>query len=115
MLIWSGWGIAVAIFAAIGLLLTFALHDLAQQWLPYGPAGSVSLLIGGGFAALSIFLLARWRERRGTGSLAGDALRRRRAHANAGSLFFIPTRFWTWIVAAVALALAVLQFSASPT
>jgi len=49
MLIWSGWGLVVALLIALGLLATFALHDVLQQFLPYGPAGSLSFLIGGAF------------------------------------------------------------------
>lgn len=115
MLIWSGWGIIVVVFAALGLLLTFGVTDVLQEWLSYGPAGSVGFLIGGAAAALGIHLVANWRE--GGGARAdlherpGEPIEARRS---AGSLFFIPTRFWSWIVFVLFLAVAVLQFNAVP-
>lgn len=114
MLIWSGWGIVVAIFMALGLLLTFALHDLLQQFLPYGPAGSLSVLISGALSAFGIALLAKWGERRAT-RFSDEQAGNRGVTQSAGALFFIPIRFWSWIVLLLALALAVLQFRATPT
>lgn len=115
MLIWSGWGIIVVVFVALGLLATFGAADVLQQWLPYGPAGSLGFLIGGVAAALSIHLVASWRERGQARALIDEATGERiEVHPSAGSLFFIPTRFWSWIVLILFVAIAVLQFDAVP-
>ena len=115
MLVWSGWGILVAVFAAVGLLVTFVADELLRLWLPYGPAGSVAFLLGGMVAALCIHLLARWRDRGGQRTLVDEATGERiEVRRSAGSLFFIPTRFWTWIVLVLFVAVAVLQFNAVP-
>jgi hypothetical protein len=115
MLIWSGWGITVVVFAALGLLATFGAADVLQEWLPYGPAGSLGFLIGGAAAALSIHLVVSWRERGQARAFIDEATGERiEVHPSAGSFFFIPTRFWTWIVLALFLAVAALQFDAVP-
>jgi hypothetical protein len=115
MLIWSGWGIIVVGFLAVGLMVTFGTTDALRQWLPYGPAGSVGLLVGGVLAAAGIYLFARWRENGQSRTLIDEATGERlEVRASAGSLFFIPTRFWTWIVLVLAVLIAVLQFNATP-
>jgi hypothetical protein len=116
MLIWSGWGIIVVVFVALGLLATFGAADVRQQWLPYGPAGSIGFLVGGGAAALGIHLVASWREHGQARAVSNEATGERiEVHPSAGSLFFIPTRFWSWIVLALFFAIAAVQFSAVPS
>jgi hypothetical protein len=107
MLIWSGWGLGAAAFVVLGLFAAIGASDALQQWLPYGPAGSIGFVIGGLLAALGIQLLTNWRERP-----VDDGTEMRRG---AGSLFFIPTRYWTWIVVALSTGLAILQFNATPS
>ena len=116
MLVWSGWGIVVALLIAVGLLVTFGAMDALQQWLPYGPAGSAGAIVGGFVAALCIHLFVRWREQGGEArafidEATGERIEVRRS---AGSLFFIPSRFWVWISVILFTALAVLQFNATP-
>ncbi|HYD87267.1 MAG TPA: hypothetical protein VEA80_07320 [Vitreimonas sp.] len=115
MLIWSGWGIMVVVFVAIGLFVTFGAADVLEQWLPYGPAQSVGTLIGGLLATTGVYLFARWREQ-GEGRVFVDEATGERIEVrpSAGSLFFIPTRFWTWIVLALTLGIAALAFNSTP-
>ena len=115
MLVWSGWGIIVVVFIAAGLMATFGAADALEQWLPYGPAGSLAALIGGLLSASGIHLFARWREQGEGRSLIDEATGQRiEVRPSAGSLFFIPTRFWTWIVLLLSIGIAILQFNATP-
>lgn len=115
MVIWSGWGILVAVFAAVGLLIAISATEALQQWLPYGPAGSVAFVIGGLASAAAIHFFARWRERGEGRTLVDEATGERvQVRPSAGSFFFIPTRYWPWIVVVVFAVLAVMQFNATP-
>jgi len=115
MLVWSGWGIMVVVFVAIGLLVTFGAADALVQFLPYGPAQSAGMLIGGLLATSGIYLFARWREQGEGRTLVDQATGERiEVRPSAGSLFFIPTRFWTWIVLALTVGIAVLSFNSTP-
>lgn len=115
MIIWSGWGILVAVFIAAGLFTTFAATDALQLYLPYGPAGSAAFIIGGLVAAAGILLLTRWRESGEARVLVDEPTGQRvEVRRSAGSLFFIPTRYWAWIVMLLATVLAVMQFNATP-
>lgn len=112
MLIWSGWGVAVPFFMAIGLLITFAAADMLEVWLGYGPGGALGFALGGVATALGIQLIVLWREsRRRAAEPAGEAGTARRG---AGSFFFVPTHFWRWIVLILFFAVAVLQYGATP-
>lgn len=117
MLIWSGWGIMVVVIAAIGLFIGISAGDAVQhyaQWA-YGPSQSVGSAVGGVFAAIGIFLFARWREggepeRVFIDEATGQRIAVRRS---AGSLFFIPTRYWTWIVLGLTVLFAYSMFNAA--
>ncbi|MEZ5961112.1 MAG: hypothetical protein R3C30_11895 [Hyphomonadaceae bacterium] len=104
MLVWSGWGICVAIFAVIGFFIGFSVGDALEtsMQMAYGPAHAAGYAIGGGAAALGVFFLARWRES-GEGRVLVDEASGQRIEVrpSAGSLFFIPTRYWTWILLAL--------------
>ena len=106
MIIWSGWGFLVLAFAAIGVIaatagaeaITNVLH-LAQPLEPAIALGTGLLL-----AAAQIFCFTKWREGSGeTRTFIDQATGQRiEVRPTAGSLFFIPMRYWTWIALALA-------------
>jgi hypothetical protein len=115
MLVWSGWGIVVVVFAAVGFAVTLGIIDALTPSLGYGPAGSTGLIIGGLLAAIAIHFFARWRAQGEARTFINETTGQRvEVRPNAGSLFFIPTRFWTWIVLALSIGMAILQFNATP-
>ena len=108
LLIWRGWGIlvipivAVAFFASMFLGVALEPLGLAHNW-----AYAAGLALGAIVSALSIWFLAK--------SLSGKVVRRLIDPAtgkdvlirrSAGSLFFIPTSYWAYIVAVLGLLMA---------
>lgn len=91
MLIWSGWGILVALFAMAGLV-GGALLDQADPMLKgYGvPLGAV-------LAAALTFGLASWLGRDAGRVLVDPATGQQVVLRRRDSLFFIPVRIWTYI------------------
>lgn len=112
MLIWSGWGICVILIAVLGMFVGISAGDaLETALLPgYGPAHAAGYAIGGLLAASGVYFFARWRES-GEGRILIDEASGQRIEVrpSAGSLFFIPTRYWTWIL------LALFAFGAATT
>ena len=115
MLIWSGWGIGVVIIAFIGLMIAFAAGDalVTQFAMSYGPANSAGIIIGGVLAAIGVVLLTRWREQGESRTFIDERTGERiEVRPNAGSLFFIPIRYWSWIMLALTALMAYFQFDA---
>jgi hypothetical protein len=121
MIIWSGWGICVPIFAFIALIIGIEVGDLlmAQFAMAYGPAQSAGIVVGGGLATIALVALTRWREHReGTETRTFIDERtgeRFDVRPNGGSFFFIPIRFWGWIMLALTAFFSYALFDASAT
>jgi hypothetical protein len=115
MIIWSGWGIVVILIGAVGLFVGVGAGGALEAWLPYGPAQSIGAIVGGMLAATGIYFFAQWRESSGEARVFIDEATGQRIEVrpSAGSLFFIPTRFWTWIVLALSAFFAITTFSAT--
>src|SRR5262245_50006786 len=117
MIIWSGWGIVVLLIGIVGVVVAGGASNtlMNQLGMGYGPAQSIGIIIGGVLSAVGIFLFARWREASGEGRVFIDETTGQRIEVrpSAGSLFFIPTRFWTWIVLALSAFFAFSMFSAT--
>ena len=107
ILIWSGWGILVLVFFFVGCLIGIPVGALFPQ------GGDVSLAVtvitGGLVAGLGSFFLARKIEsgeaRAFIDEKTGERIVVRR---NAGSLFFIPTRYWAYVGPVLGIALGAL-------
>ncbi len=113
---WSGWGIAVAALAFAALVGSVLVGDalMASAGLAYGPAMSAGSLICGVAASLAVTLIAKWRESRPARTLIDEATGERfEFGANAGDLFFIPVRFWSWILLALTALLTIVMFDAT--
>jgi len=106
MIIWSGWGILVIAFAVIGVLTAMAgaeaITNILHLAQPLDPA--IVICTGLLLAAAQIFFFTTWREGSGEARAFIDQTTGQRIEVRptAGSLFFIPMRYWTWITLALA-------------
>jgi len=106
LIIWRGWGILVPVFVIVGMLAASFARQLfgaasastAQALLPL----LTGVIAGGGiwFAAKAI------EARPGRVFIDKATGREIKVGANAGSFFFIPTRYWAYIAAGLGLLLA---------
>ena len=114
MIIWSGWGFLVAIFFLVGCMIGVPVGALVS---PDGDmSGAVMIVVGGLVAGLSSFLFARKIEG-GEGRAFIDEATQQRivVKRSAGSLFFIPTRYWAYVAPVLAIALAVVMMMPTAT
>ena len=114
MIIWSGWGFLVAIFFLVGCLIGLPVAGLVSTDPDVNIA--VTILVGGLVAGLSSFFFARKVEG-GEGRAFIDEATGQRivVRRTAGSLFFIPTRYWAYVAPVLAIALAVVMMLPTAT
>ena len=113
MIIWSGWGFLVAVFYVVGYLIGIPVGGLVSS--DPNVATAVSFVIAGLLAGLGSFLLARQIEK-GEGRAYIDEATQQRivVRKSAGSLFFIPTRYWAYAGPVLGIAIAVLIMMTPP-
>lgn len=113
IIVWRGWGIVVPLITIAAFFLCIGLAGV----VPNG--GMVAQRIGmgaGGFlAAGGIWLLARkieegQDERTLVDQASGQSFVIRK---DAGSFFWVPTRYWSWVVSGLGVFLAVTGFNGS--
>lgn len=108
MVIWSGWGIVVPIVGCIAFFVAAFLVRIGQ--LPAATASTIyavaEILAGGliGYIALRI------ESQPGETYVEKKTGREFSVGNDAGSLFFVPTRYWAYIVPALGLVLLVYPF-----
>lgn len=110
MIVWSGWGILVVVFAALGLIAGVAIAEGVAPLLGLADATKqgAGFIIGGLIGAVATFFFARWREGGEARVFVDEATGQRiEVRPSAGSLFFIPTRYWPWIVLGVSVLMGV--------
>lgn len=120
MIIWSGWGILVLVFAVVGLLIGIPLSSAITSDPDMGMA--ISIICAGLTMGLGSFLFARQMEK-GTGRVFIDEQTGQRVvmGRSAGSLFFVPVRYWAYAGPVLAIVFAALLMmnpsgsEASPT
>lgn len=114
MIIWSGWGFLVAVFFLVGCLIGLPVAGLVSTDPEVNIA--VTIVVGGLIAGLSSFLLARKLEG-GEGRAFIDEATGQRVvvRRTAGSLFFIPTRYWAYVAPVLAIGLAVVMMMPAAT
>lgn len=114
MIIWSGWGILVLVFAAVGFFLGIPLGGAISA--DSNVAAGLSFVLAGLATGLGSFLLARKIEG-GEGRAFIDEKTQQRVvvKPHAGSLFFIPTRYWAYIGPIVGIGFAALMYFGEPS
>jgi hypothetical protein len=114
ILIWSGWGILVLVFFIVGGLIGIPIASLFPQEGDVSVA--VMMITAGLTAGLGSFFLARKIEG-GQGRAFIDEATQQRivVRPHAGSLFFIPTRYWAYVAPILGIALAVLMMMSPST
>jgi hypothetical protein len=107
MIIWSGWGILVLVFAVVGLLIGIPLSSAITADPDMGMA--ISIICAGLTMGLGSFLFARQMEK-GTGRVFIDEQTGQRVvmGRSAGSLFFVPVRYWAYAGPVLAIVFAAL-------
>lgn len=113
MIIWSGWGFLVAVFYVLGFLVGIPVGSLVSN--DPNIATAVSFVCAGLLAGLGSFLFARQIEK-GEGRAFIDEATGQRivVRRQAGSLFFVPTRYWAYVAPVLGIALAVLMMATPP-
>ena len=114
MVIWSGWGFLVAIFFLVGCLIGMPVGALVSTDSDVNAA--VMIVVGGLVAGLASFFFART-VAGGEGRAFIDEATGQRVvvRRTAGSLFFIPTRYWAYVAPVLAIALAVVMMMPTAT
>ena len=113
MIVWSGWGFLVAVFFVVGFAIGIPVGPLVSA--DPNTAMAVSVAIGGLLAGLGSFLLARQIEK-GEGRAFIDEATQQRivVRKHAGSLFFVPTRYWAYVAPVLGIALAFVVMATPP-
>jgi hypothetical protein len=102
MIIWTGWGVLVAVIAVVGMIVAGGLSDIFQtdkDW-PFAIGAIVS-------AAINYFVAEKLEDK---GRLvvdpeSGEQILLKKSH----SFFFIPMKYWTYAFAALALGIIFLS------
>ena len=113
MIVWSGWGFLVAVFFVVGFAVGIPVGSLVSP--DPNTAMAVGVVIGGLLAGLGSFLLARQIEK-GEGRVFIDEATQQRivVRKHAGSLFFVPTRYWAYVAPVVGIAFAIVVMTTPP-
>jgi hypothetical protein len=105
MIVWSGWGAAIVLAGAIAGSLIAAIGPAVGHaaWIT-----AALTILGGLVAGGIIFAISRWIENRPGRTLVDQATGQTIVwRKSAGSLFFIPTRFWAAIAPAIYIVSAI--------
>ncbi len=102
MIIWSGWGILVILFGAVGIFVGAMVGSVA--------GALVGGAFGGAAAAALNMMVAKALDKPKV--VMNPQTGQPEMHVKSNSLFFIPMRFFTYIFPVVGLGLGVLFFAA---
>lgn len=114
MIIWSGWGFIVAILFVVGFMIGVPVGGLVSA--DSDTAMAVAVIVAGLLTGLGSFLLARKLEG-GEGRAFIDEATGQRivVRRSAGSLFFVPTRYWAYVAPILGIAFAALVMTTPAT
>lgn len=106
LIIWSGKGILVPLFVVVAFFL--CMFIVTPLHLQGGLQSAAAVSLAGVVAGAALFFTTRAIESK-EGRVFIDAATNERftVRPNAGSFFFIPTRYWSYIVAVLGVAIAV--------
>lgn len=113
MIVWSGWGFLVAVFFVVAFFIGIPVGVMVSPDQNIGMG--VAAVVAGLLTGLASFLLARQIER-GQGRAFIDEATQQRivVRPSAGSLFFIPTRYWAYAAPVLGIALAAVVMTTPP-
>lgn len=104
MIIWSGWGLLVPLYVIVAFGLSIVGVTATGAPDPWGPA--IGFTLTGLLAGAAIFFTARALDgREGRVLLDEKTGQRVLLKPTAGSFFFVPTRYWAFIVPVVGIVL----------
>lgn len=105
MLIWSRWGFLLVPIAILGAMTASLIGAGIRAVAPTlaGPANiaaiTLSFVIGGALAGWLAWLLHRWQDAKPSRTLVDPKTGQHfEIKQTAGSLFFIPVRYWAFIL-----------------
>lgn len=108
MIIWSGWGILVPLYVVVAFGLSIvgvSAVGLAAPW-----EAAVGFGVAGVLAGVAVFFTARALDaREGRVLLDEKTGQRVLLKPSAGSFFFVPTRFWAYIIPVVGVLFGALM------
>ena len=111
ILIWRGWGILVPVIAIAAALLAMLL-SMPLRGIGTDVATTVAFPIWGFVAAGGIWFAAKKIEGGEKRTLVDQATGRTFVVGrSAGSLFFIPTRYWAFIAIGLGILLAIISLT----
>jgi hypothetical protein len=106
IVVWSGWGIVVPVFVVVAFFAMIGATS-AIPGLDRTVATEICYALTGVLSAIGVFFLARYLEskpgRAFTDNATGQSFE---VKPSAGSFFFIPTRYWPYILVIGGIALA---------
>jgi hypothetical protein len=105
IVVWRGYGILVLVVAAVAVFIAAAIVDVAHLKPPFiAIVYTVAEIVAGA----GIWYFAKWREAKPGRVLIDKATGREfTVKPTAGHLFFIPTRYWAFIIPGLVLVLDV--------
>lgn len=105
IMVWSGWGIQVPLYVVLAFFL--ATLGLTPLHLTAGLETAASIGLAGALSGGAIYLTAMKLESRpGRDFIDAQTNQRFTVKPSAGSFFFIPTRYWAFIVPLLAFLFA---------
>lgn len=110
IIIWSGWGIQVPLYVVVAFFA--AMFATTPLHLAENLAMAISFGLTGAIAGGAVYFTARWIESK-PGRVLIDAATQQsfEVKPSAGSFFFIPTRFWAFIIPLLGFLAAGLAFT----
>ena len=108
IIVWRGWGILVIPIALAAFFLAITINQQAHIQSP--ALSGIVYVLSCGLAALGIWLFAQKIESQpGRVLIDKNTGREFEVRKSAGSLFFIPTRYWSYIIVAIGALVAIQQ------
>ena len=104
MIIWKGYGVMVLVYTVVGLFIGAMLSDAAQTEHAWPFAVGLFIAAAGNFYTASKL---EGNDRLVVDPETGEKLLLKRGD----SLFFVPMKYWTWVMVALALLYAFMPAS----
>jgi hypothetical protein len=114
IIVWSGWGALVAVFVVVGFFVGIPLGGLISPDQNIGMG--VAFITSGLLAGVGSFFLARKIESGESRAFIDEKTQQRIVvRKSAGSLFFVPTRYWAYVAPVLGILLAVVVMLNPPS